>query len=297
MYVNFLRYRKIYYIFSGILIGGSILSLIVFGLNFGIEFTGGSLLELEYIEARPSNQDINQSLSDLDLGSLSTQPTDEKGVILRMRDIDEKTHQEVIQKLSKDGEIAIEEKRFESIGPVVGQELKDKIKVVIAVALISIVLYIAFAFRKVQRPVSSFRYGIVTLIALFHDVLIPLGVLSILGRYYDFQVTIPLIAALLAILGYSVNDTVIVFDRIRENLLKRVGVSFEDTVNKSLNQTLSRSINTSFTTLLVVFAIFFFGGYTLKDFSLIMIIGISAGAYSSIFIASPLLVSWHQKSI
>ena len=129
MYVNFLRYRKIYYIFSGILIGGSILSLIVFGLNFGIEFTGGSLLELEYIEARPSNQDINQSLSDLDLGSLSTQPTDEKGVILRMRDIDEKTHQEVIQKLSKDGEIAIEEKRFESIGPVVGQELKDKIKV------------------------------------------------------------------------------------------------------------------------------------------------------------------------
>ncbi|MAF43870.1 MAG: protein translocase subunit SecF [Parcubacteria group bacterium] len=297
MYVNFLRYRKIYYIFSGILIGGSILSLIVFGLNFGIEFTGGSLLELEYIEARPSNQDINQSLSDLDLGSLSTQPTDEKGVILRMRDIDEKTHQEVIQKLSKDGEIAIEEKRFESIGPVVGQELKDKIKVVIVVALISIVLYIAFAFRKVQRPVSSFRYGIVTLIALFHDVLIPLGVLSILGRYYDFQVTIPLIAALLAILGYSVNDTVIVFDRIRENLLKRVGVSFEDTVNKSLNQTLSRSINTSFTTLLVVFAIFFFGGYTLKDFSLIMIIGISAGAYSSIFIASPLLVSWHQKSI
>ncbi len=271
--------------------------MIVFGLNFGIEFTGGSLLELEYIEARPSNQDINQSLSDLDLGSLSTQPTDEKGVILRMRDIDEKTHQEVIQKLSKDGEIAIEEKRFESIGPVVGQELKDKIKVVIAVALISIVLYIAFAFRKVQRPVSSFRYGIVTLIALFHDVLIPLGVLSILGRYYDFQVTIPLIAALLAILGYSVNDTVIVFDRIRENLLKRVGVSFEDTVNKSLNQTLSRSINTSFTTLLVVFAIFFFGGYTLKDFSLIMIIGISAGAYSSIFIASPLLVSWHQKSI
>ena len=211
-------------------------------------------------------------------------------MLIRMKDISEETHQTVLQKLSEDNEI--EERRFESIGPVIGQELKEKTKILIVIALFSIVLYIAFAFRRLQRPLKSWQYGLASLLALFHDVLIPIGVFSILGKFYGVQITIPVIAALLTVLGYSINNTVVVFDRIRENLIRTVGGNFTETVNKSLNQTLTRCLNTSLTTLLVLLAIFFFGGVTLKYFALVLIIGITAGTYSSIFLASPLLASW-----
>lgn len=288
--MDFLKYRKIYFIFSGILIISSLISLAVFGLKPGIEFTGGSILELEYQENRSSNQIIKETLSDLDLGEIYIQSTGDNGVILRMRDIDEKLHQQVLEKLRKDKEI--EERRFESIGPVVGKELREKTKFVILIALFSIVLYITFSFRKLREPLKSWQYGIVTLLSLSHDVLIPLGIFSILGKFYGLEITIPVIAALLTVFGYSVNDTVVVFDRIRENLLKRREITFEETVNKSLNQTLMRSISTSLTTLLVLISLFFLGGETLKYFSLVLILGIFFGTYSSIFIASPLLVSW-----
>ena len=158
----------------------------------------------------------------------------------------------------------------------------------------AITLYIAFAFRKVSRPVSSWKYGLTSLVALFHDVLVPIGVFSVLGRLYNVEITIPIIAALLTILGFSVHDTIVIFDRIRENILRRGGKSFEETVNWSLNQTIGRSISTVITVLLVLFAIFFLGGQTLRYFSLALIIGITSGAYSSIFIASPLLVTWQN---
>ncbi len=290
MSINFLRYKKIYFVLSGILILGSIICLIIFGLNPGIDFTGGSILEIEYIEERPSNQEIKEALVDLDLGSILVQPTEERGVIIRMKDISEETHQQAIQKLSENNKI--EERRFESVGPTIGRELKQKTKVLIVVALVSVVLYIALAFRRVQRPIRSWQYGIASLVALFHDILIPVGVFSVLGKYYGVQITIPVIAALLTVLGYSINNTVVVFDRIRENLIKRIGATFEETVNKSLNQTLTRCINTSLTTLLVTAAIFFWGGATLKYFALALMIGIGAGTYSSIFLAPPLLVSW-----
>lgn len=290
MHFNFLRYKKIYFVFSGVLVLGSLVCLAIFGLNPGIDFTGGSILEIEYIEERPSNQETKEALVDLDLGSILVQPTGERGVIIRMKEISEETHQQVIQKLSENNKI--EEHRFESVGPTIGRELKQKTKVLIVVALVSVVLYIALAFRRVQRPIKSWQYGIASLVALFHDVLIPLGVFSVLGKYYGVQITIPVIAALLTVLGYSINNTVVVFDRIRENLIKRIGVTFEETVNKSLNQTLTRCINTSLTTLLVVAAIFFWGGATLKYFALALMIGIGAGTYSSIFLVPPLLVSW-----
>ena len=290
MHFNFFRYKKIYFVFSGVLVLGSLVCLAIFGLNPGIDFTGGSILEIEYIEERPSNQETKEALVDLDLGSILVQPTGERGVIIRMKEISEETHQQVIQKLSENNKI--EEHRFESVGPTIGRELKQKTKVLIVVALVSVVLYIALAFRRIQRPIRSWQYGIASLVALFHDVLIPLGVFSVLGKYYGVQITIPVIAALLTVLGYSINNTVVVFDRIRENLIKRIGVTFEETVNKSLNQTLTRCINTSLTTLLVVAAIFFWGGATLKYFALALMIGIGAGTYSSIFLAPPLLVSW-----
>ena len=320
MKFNFLKYRKIYFVFSGILILASLFSLFMFGLKPGIDFTGGSILEVEYKANRFSNQEIKEKLAELDLGEIYIQPTGERGVILRMKDIDEATHQQVLEKLGE-----AEELRFESIGPTIGQELKGKTKIVIVLSLLAIVLYIAFAFRKISRPLTSWQYGIASLLALFHDILIPIGILSLLGFLYGVQITIPVIVALLTVLGYSINNTVVVFDRIRENLLKRIGATvaetsshlpersegremnkvqrtpprsvsqssaYEETVNNSLNQTLTRSINTSLTTLFVLTAIFFLGGETLKYFALALILGITAGTYSSIFLASPILVSW-----
>jgi len=292
MTITFTKYRKIYFAFSGILILASIVFLIIFGLKPGIDFTGGSILEIEYIQERPSNEEIREQLSGFDLGNIYIQPTGEKGVILRMKDIDEGLHQQISEKL-KEGETEIKESRFESIGPVIGQELKQKTKIVVVLVLLSIVIYIALAFRRIQTPLRSWQYGIISVLALLHDILIPLGVFSILGKFYDVEISIPVVTALLAVLGYSVNNTVVVFDRIREGLLKRGGY-FEDIVNYSLNQTLARQINTSLTTLFVVAAIFFFGGETLKYFALALILGIAAGTYSSIFLAGSILVSWFR---
>jgi len=288
--MNFLRYRKIYFIFSGILILSSLIFLVIFGLRLGIEFTGGSILEVEYKEVRPSNQIIKDKLVDLDLGEIYIQPTGERGVILRMKDISEDVHQQVLEKLKETGEIS--EKRFESIGPVIGKELKEKTKIIIVLSLLAILFYITFSFRRIQGPISSWRYSLVSLLALFHDVLIPVGIFSVLGKLYEVQITIPVIVALLIVLGYSINNTVVVFDRVRENLVKRVGETYEETVNHSLNQTLTRTLNTSLTTLFPLFFIFFLGGETLKYFALVLILGIIAGTYSSIFLVSPILVSW-----
>lgn len=290
MNIPFTKHRKIYFIFSGILIIASIVVLVIFGLRPGIDFTGGSILEIEYKEKRPSNQQILEKLTDFELGTVSIQPTGERGVILRMKEIDEEAHQQILEKLLTPG---VEERRFESIGPTIGRELKRKTKIVIGVALLSMILYIALAFRRIQRPLRSWQYGIASCIALFHDILIPLGIFGVLGKFYSIEISIPVITALLAVLGYSINNTVVVFDRIRENLLRREEL-FEEIIDVSLNQTLARQINTSLTTLFVAGAIFFLGGATLKYFALALILGILAGTYSSIFLAGPLLVSWHR---
>lgn len=291
----FTKYSKVYYIFSGILIIASIASLIVFGLKFGIEFTGGSNMEVAFSQARPTNETIFKTLEQFKLGEITIQPTGQKGAVLKFKGVDEATHQNILAKINELS--PVEEKGFQYIGPSVGQELKSKTIMAMVLALLAITLYIAFAFRKVSRPVASWKYGIASLVALFHDILIPLGVFSVLGYLYNVEITIPIIAALLTILGFSVHDTIVIFDRIRENILRRGMGQFQDTVDLSLNQTLGRSISTVATTLIVMIAIFFFGGETLKYFSLALIVGISAGAYSSIFIASPLLVSWNNRSM
>jgi preprotein translocase subunit SecF len=285
--MNFLKYSKIYFVISALLIFSSIACLVVFKLNFGIEFTGGSLLEVEYLTDRPSNQEIQQTLTDLNLGNINVQPIGEKEVSLEMKSISEEIHQQILQKLGD-----VQENSFQSIGPTIGKELRGKTGTLVVISLLAMLFYIAFAFRKVQRPVSSWQYGIASLLALFHDILIPLGVFAVLGKYYGVEITIPVIAALLTVLGYSINNVVVVFDRIRENTFRRGSASFEETVNNSLKQTLTRCVNTSFTTLLTLFAIFFFGGESLKYFTLALIIGVLAGLYSSLFLASPILVWW-----
>ncbi|MFH1181308.1 MAG: protein translocase subunit SecF [bacterium] len=292
--IDFIKYRKIYYIFSGVLILASVFSLFFFKLNFGIDFTGGSVMSLEFKQDRPTNLEIEKKLADLGLGEITVQPTGEKGMILRMKYIDEAAHSQILQKLAADVEVM--EKSFDSIGPAVGKELTGKTYLFIILVLVAMIFFIALAFRKASRPISSWQYGLVAaLVAFLHDVLIPLGVFSGLGKLYHVQVTIPIAVGLLTILGYSVHDTIVVFDRIRENILRGTGQTFDLIVNKSLNQTLIRSINTSLTSLFVLLAIFFVGGETLKYFSLVLILGITTGTYSSIFIASPALVTLFNR--
>ncbi len=290
MTFNFVKYRKIYYIFSGILIIASLISIGIFGLKMGIDFTGGSIMELNFKETRPSNKDIEAKLNQFNLGEIIVQPTGDKGVVIRMKGISEETHQEILKKFE-----GAEERYFEFIGPTIGQELKQKTQFALILAIIAIASYITIAFRRASYPVASWKYGVATIIALLHDILIPLGIFAYLGKFYNIEINIPIIAAFFTVLGYSVHDTIVIFDRIRENILKRSFQSFEETVNWSLNQTLGRSINTVLTVLFVLFAIFFLGGETLKYFSLALIIGITSGAYSSIFIASSILVSWLRR--
>ena len=289
----FTKYSRIYYIFSGILIIGAVASLILFPLKLGIEFNGGSALQIEFADKRPANEEISKSLSEFNLGEITIQPTGDNGVILQFKEIDESIHQQIISKLNSIS--SVYDNNFNLIGPSVGQELKNKTIIAIALSLLAITIYIAFAFRKVSRPIASWKYGVASLIALFHDILIPLGVFSILGKLYNVEITIPIIAALLTVLGFSIHDTIVIFDRIRENILRKGMGAFNETVDWSLNQTVGRSISTVVTVLLVMVSLFFFGGQTLKYFSLALIIGITSGTYSSIFIASPLLVSWSSR--
>lgn len=241
---------------------------------------------------RPEIQVVKETLAHLELGEINIQPSGENNLLFRMKTIDEATHQNILTALNE--KFTIKEKRFESIGPVIGQELKQKAIYAIAVALIAIICYIAWAFRKVSYPVASWKYGAVATITLFHDILIVLGIFSILGHFQNIEIGTPFVAALLTILGYSVNDTIVVFDRIRENLTRSPANTFKETANKGVNETLVRSLNTSLTTLFVLSAIYFFGGETIKYFALALIIGVITGTYSSVFTASPLLVSWQR---
>jgi preprotein translocase subunit SecF len=293
MQFNFIKYRRIYYIFSAILVIGSLVVLVMFGLKLGIDFIGGTIMEVDFQGTRPENQIIREKIKDLNLGEITLQPTGENGLILRMKEIDESTHQQLKDKLAEFSPII--EKRFETIGPLIGRELTQKTWQVIILSLLAMLVYIALAFRKVKRPVASWQYGILSIVGLIHNVLIPIGVFAVLGRYYNIEIGIPFVVALLTIVGYSINDTVVVFDRIRENLLKRASESFDEVVNISINQTFGRSVNTVLTVLFTLTAIYFFGGETLKYFALAMIIGIAVGAYASVFICSPLLVSWWRK--
>lgn len=279
----------------------SIIVFSMYGLKPGIDFTGGSILELEFSIQRPNNDAVKDLVSNLGVKNVIIQSIGDNGMILRSKDIDEKTHQDILKAInekftpqgSTDNKIFVE-KRFDSIGPTVGQELKNKSIWAIIIVSIAIISYIAFAFRKVSKPVASWKYGIIAVISLMHDIIIVVGAFSLLGKFYNIEVNAPFIAALLTIFGYSNNDTIVVFDRIRENLKRRVGEDFDKVIDASINEVFVRSINTSFTVLLALFAIFTFGGKSIHDFTLALIIGVIMGTYSSIFLASPLLVVWQK---
>jgi len=289
------KLRPVWYLFSGAMIVLSLIFLATWGLKQGIEFTGGSLLAVRFSDARPATQDMTKFLDGekvLNLGPIVAQPVGTTDMQFRMRNLSEKEHQDTMIALKKNY-AGLTELRFDAIGPVLGVELRQKTIQGLGIALIAILIYVAYAFRKVSAPVQSWKYGLVTLFSAFHDVIVPVGVFALLGHVYNVEIGTPFVAAILTVMGYSITDTIVVMDRVRENLQKMSG-SFESIVEASVRQTFLRSFNTSMTTLLTLAAIFFFGGGSLHDFTLTLIIGIAVGTYSSIFVASPLLVTWDK---
>ena len=281
--------RKTFLIISGILCGLSLVALILWGLRFGIDFKGGTMMEVSYpAENQLSISIIREKLTPFNLGDANIQPTEGSGFLLRFKDIDETTHQAILSALGK-----VEETRYESFGPTIGAELSRKARWAVILAIIAILLYIAWAFRKLVKiggKGESWRYGLGATFALIHDVLVIVGLFAIMGHFKGVEVNTTFITAILTVLGYSVNDTIVVYDRIRENLLIYGSGNLEETINQSLNETIVRSLNTTLTTLLALFAIYLFGGETIKDFILAMMVGIATGAWSSIAIASPFLL-------
>ncbi len=333
--INIIGNKRIPFIVSSVLFVISMILVITIGLRPGIDFTGGSLIEISFSEERPSIQEIKGSLEslNLDLGNAVVQPTEEKNVIIRLRFINEDEHQmilkqlrqtfemqniqfdvavgdgsevgvvqvdpeteeEIMQKIeNQEGKNIVLEERIETIGPAISSQLRSRAVYAVIAVVIAIIIYVAYAFRKVSKPVQSWKYGLAAIIALIHDISIVLGIFVLLGKFLNVEIGIPFVVALLTVLGYSVNDSIVVFDRVRENLIKRTSERFPEMVNMGINQTFIRSINTSVTTLVVLFALFLFGGESIKYFALALIIGVASGTYSSIFLASPLLVFWEE---
>ncbi len=291
---SFVGLRKVWYIFSLVLIGVSFAMLAMFGLRYSIDFTGGSLLELTFPSGAPTSGDLTTLLANAGYESVSVQSGENNKMIVRLETLAEEEHQALLSAVRTSAN-DVEELRFDSIGPSIGRELRTSSLLGVVMTLTLIGLYIAWAFRKVSEPVASWKYGILTVVTAAHDIIIPLGVFAVLGQFYHWEVGSAFVAAILTILGYSISDTVVVFDRTRENLGRRAGESFEVVVEKSIRQTYVRSINTSATSLLALLAIFAWGGETTRPFALALIIGIATGTYSSIFIASPLLVTWEKR--
>jgi preprotein translocase subunit SecF len=316
-----ITYKKLFLSISAVVILSSIIIISVLGLNLGIDFTGGSLTEVVY-ESIPAKEVVEERLTDAGFVGFSVRESvDDAGreaYIIRTKDLSEEEREvinEVVLNIGEAGEIT----RFTSIGPVIGQELRDKAGWAIFGVVSIIVLYIAFAFSGIGTPVSSWAYGGITIFVLIHDVLVPTALMSILGVTLGLEVDVLFVMAILAVLGYSVNDTLVVFDRVRENLKANrtehktqsteAGIikeevtytltkPYEEIVGNAVQQTLARSINTSITTMVTLLALFFIGGSLTQAFALVLLAGVLAGTYSSICIASPLVVTyaaWKKK--
>lgn len=296
-----IRNKKIFIGISIALVVLSIISLFVFGVKVGIDFKGGALVEVVYSGERPPQDDLQKALEGLNLGSVLIQGAGDTGYIVKSRDLNETEHALLLKTLSRDGGNPLEEVNFNSIGPSVGHELTRKAIVAIVLVSLAIIFFIAFAFRKVSKPVSSWKYGLIAIVTLLHDIAIPIGLFVALSRYYGAEVDTLFVVAILTILGLSVSDTIVIFDRIRENLRNEKNIeraNFSEIVGKSLEQSFARSIATSFTVILVLLALFLFGPVSTKYFALMLTTGMFFGTYSSIFLASPLLVlveEWQKR--
>jgi preprotein translocase subunit SecF len=313
--------RNIFLSIAAVITVGSLAAVVFLGLRLGIDFTGGSLTEVAYSTTLPEKSEVESVVGGLELGSFSVRESQDEvgrdGYLIRTTDLNETNREKLATAVTTIGEGG-EVTRFTSIGPVIGQELKDKAVWAIAGVVLIIVLYVAFAFSGIGEPVSSWVYGGITILVLIHDVLVPAALMSILGYLVGLEVDTLFVMAILAVLGYSVNDTIVIFDRVRENLIKNrtekrtkrneagivkedvtytLNKPFEEIVGSAIKDTLARSINTSLTTLLTLVALYFIGGSVTQTFALVLIAGVIAGTYSSIFIANPLLVTYAKWKI
>jgi preprotein translocase subunit SecF len=306
--------RKIFYTLSIILVVVSIVALSVWGLTLGIDFKGGSSIEFAYTANMPSLDTVKAQIDTLNFspsikGSYSVTPFGSDGYVLNLRTITEGERTQLVGAIT--GTVAssasstVEFKKFNSVGPALGKEAEVKSLISIVLVLLCIVLFITFAFRKVSEPVSSWRYGVISIIGLCHNIIIPAGVFAILAHFYPgYEVDTLFVTAILVIIGFSIHDTIVVFDRVRENLrnsnASKTKKGFVEVVGASISQTFVRSVNTSLTTLIAILVVYLIGPVATKNFALVLFIGIFFGTYSSIFIASNLLVTvdaWKNKQV
>lgn len=290
--MNILGRRKIWYAISLLIIIPGTISLFVSGLKLGIDFQGGQLME---VQGSVTQNEVLAITDELKLKDVTAISSGNDRSLIRYRDEAAPTQQEVNhQKLKDDlAQKGKNEVRFESVGPSVSRDIARNAIISVLLASLAIVLYIAFAFRNVPPPISSWDFGVTTIIAVLHDVLLVVGVFSLLGAFFGIEIDALFVTAILTVIGFSVHDTIVVFDRIRENL-RRERKDFNEIVNQSINETLARSLNTSMTVLLVLFALYLFGGESIKLFVLALLVGIASGTYSSILTAAPLLVTWRE---
>ncbi|RJQ27789.1 protein translocase subunit SecF [Candidatus Parcubacteria bacterium] len=290
--INIIGNKNLYFIISAIVIVPGLISLFLFGLNLSIDFTGGSRIEYQISNIK-DQKEFNKVINDQNVNLVSVKKSSNNLYTLRTNIIDQKKYKQITESIKKKyGNV--KELSFETVGPVIGSETKNNALKAVLVASVVITLYIAFVFRQVSKPVASWKFGIAAIIALLHDILIVIGIFSLLGHFFKVEVDSLFITALLTVMGFSVHDTIVVFDRIRENLKKNISFSFEEVVNNSILETFNRSLNTSLTVALVLVSLIVFGGESIRWFIAALLIGIISGTYSSIFSASPILVVWHE---
>lgn len=291
--LNIVRRRYLFFSISLIVIIPGIIALIVWGLPLAIDFTGGSLLEIRFDSgAVPAGSDIIALYEDLGYSDTLVQTTEGNALIIRSEHMTEAEQTDVVQAIEEQFNTTLTVNRFETVGPSVGQEVAQRAAGAVGLAAIGILIYITFAFRGVPH---AFRYGACAIIAMLHDVAVVVGVEAILGYFLGWEVDALFLTALLTVIGFSVHDSIVVFDRIRENSNVYRRLPYETLVNHSIVQTLDRSINTQLTVMFTLLALVLFGGITIRHFVVILMIGVFSGTYSSIFNAAPLLVVWENR--
>lgn len=288
-----IRNRRYFFFFSLLLVVASLISLFTYGLNLGTDFKGGAIFEVDYPAGRPDADKLKsffQSYGE----PLTYQTSGETGLVIKAKELAQEDRSAILSALSLEGKYKPVEKQFSFVGPSLGQELARKGFIAIALVVTLIILFIAFAFRQVSQPVKSWKYGVIAIVALMHDVIISAGAMSLFAYFLGAEADALFLTALLTILGLSINDTIVIFDRVRENLRNHSGKTFEESIGISLDQTIVRSINVTLTIVLVLISMIAFGPISTKTFSMVLLVGMVIGAYSSIFLAAPLLVEWER---
>ena len=298
------NHRRFFFWLTGLLLVGSVAALILIPPQLSIEFTGGSLVEVVYTGDRPAHEETVGRVGALGLAEASVRESGERGLIVRTPALTPEQHDALLGALSAGGASPLTELRFNSIGPSLGQELATKALYAIGAVTLAIMLYIAWAFRRVSRPVPAWGYGIISVLMLAIDIIVPAGFFAIYAYFTGAQVDTLFVVALLALMGYCINDVIVIFDRIREHLgfneEKKIKEPFDVTVGKSITETLGRSINTSLTVALALIAIIVFGSESVRTFALVMLVGVVIGTFSSIARSAPLLIpvaAWAEKRV